>query len=74
MGHSAKNTDSLCDIIDELEAATTLRKNIRVHLEDGSSKAGFPTDVFTTKHQDFLQLENHLPIAVATIVRVERLM
>lgn len=72
MGHAAKNVDSLCDIIDELEAATTLHRKIRVHFEDGSSNTGYPSDVFTTKHQDFLQLEGHLPVPVSTIIRVER--
>lgn len=72
MGHLAKVPDLHSDILDELEAAITLKTNIRVHLEDGSTKAGHPRDLSTSDHTDYLQIEDHLPIPVSKIVRVER--
>lgn len=73
MGHAAKNVDNRCDTLDEIEAAITLKKPIRVWFEDGAHRMGLPTDLYTKDHEDFLQLENHLPIPVSRIVRIDRL-
>ena len=73
MGHTAKSNEVHCDVLDELEAAIT-RKNqlVRVFLEDGSHRMGKPTDLVTKNHEDFLHLENHQPIKVSLIVKVEK--
>lgn len=73
MGHAAKTDTFRCDVLDELEAAITLRQDIRVDMTDGLSRSGRPIDLYTENHEDFLKLENHLPIAVSMIVGVHRL-
>lgn len=73
MGHVAKARDIHGDVLDELEAAIKLGCGIRVRMEDGSHRAGLPLDLYTENHEDYLTIVNHLPIAVSTITRVERL-
>lgn len=73
MGQPARTPDTRCDILDELEEACVRKAEIRVHFGDGSTRAGLPKDVYTENHEDFLQLENHLPIPVSMITRVEKL-
>lgn len=73
MGHLAKTDTFRCDVLDELEAAITLKQDIRVHMNDGLSRAGRPIDLYTENHEDFLQIANHLPIALSSIVRVEKM-
>jgi transcriptional antiterminator Rof (Rho-off) len=72
MGHTAKSSEVHCDVLDELEAAITRKQAVRVHLEDGSHRMGKPTDLVTRNHEDFLHLENHPPIKVSQIVKVEK--
>jgi transcriptional antiterminator Rof (Rho-off) len=72
MGHITKTEDFRCDILDELEAAVTMKRTIKVYFEDGSHRTGLAKDVYTENHEDFLQLENHKPIAVSMITRVEQ--
>ncbi len=73
MGHTAKANDTHCDVLDELEAAITLKRPVRVTFEDGSTRAGLPVDLNTENHEDFLYLESHLPIPVSQITRVEKM-
>lgn len=73
MGHAAKADSHRCDILDELEAAITLRQDIRVHMDSNTSRMGKPLDLYTENHEDFLKIENAPPIPVSVIVRVEKL-
>jgi ABC-type uncharacterized transport system YnjBCD ATPase subunit len=71
MGHSTREP-ARCDLLDELEAAVTLRCNVRVFLRDESHRTGLPTDLVTHDGEDFLHLANHRPIPISMILRVER--
>ncbi len=71
MGHAAHPV-SRCDVLDELEAAVTLRHTIRVWLTDNSSRVGLPVDLVTHDGEDFLHLVNHRPIPVTNILRIQR--
>ncbi|MEW6056454.1 MAG: hypothetical protein AB1540_07550 [Bdellovibrionota bacterium] len=72
MGHVAKANTVRCDVLDEIEAAITLKSPVRIWLEDGSHRLGDPLDLYTENHEDFVQLRNHLPIPLSLVVRVER--
>jgi transcriptional antiterminator Rof (Rho-off) len=73
MGHAAKIPENRCNVLDEIEAAITLNRDVRVFLQDGSRRSGSPQDLYTENHEDFLKLENHLPIPVSHILRVEKM-
>lgn len=72
MGHVAKADTFRCDLLDELEAAITLRQDIRVHMNNNMSRMGRPLDLYTENREDFLKIENAPPIPVSMIVRVEK--
>lgn len=73
MGHAAKIPGNICDVSDELELAISHKNRVRVVLEDGTHRMGLPQDIFIENNQDFLRLQGHLPVPLASITRVEKL-
>lgn len=73
MGHAAKIPDNICDVTDEIEAAITLKRPIKIFLDDGSTRMGMPKDLYAENHEDFLRLEDHVPVPVTRITRVEKI-